>query len=60
MPQGGFRIWQDRLRRLVCEHPDVYRDFIAGKYPSVRAAARAAGIADYERPARNAGREKRV
>jgi hypothetical protein len=44
MPDGRTIAWQDKVRRLVCEHPDVYREFIAGRYTSIKAAARAAGI----------------
>src|SRR5262245_47849118 len=61
MPGSSSAAWQNRVRRLVCEHPDVYRDFIAGKYTSVREAARAAGICPPGRlrsPAATGGRRR--
>jgi hypothetical protein len=49
MPDGRTVAWQEKVRRLVCEHPDIYREFIAGRYTSIKAAARAAGICPSER-----------
>jgi hypothetical protein len=38
MPDGRQLTWQHRVRRLICEHPKFWREFVAGKYPSVLAA----------------------
>jgi hypothetical protein len=32
------------LRRIARDHKDILADYEAGKYPSVRAAAKAAGL----------------
>jgi hypothetical protein len=56
-PDGRTVAWQEKVRRLVCEHPDVYRDFIAGRYTSIKTAARAAGICP---PERRTGRKRKL
>jgi hypothetical protein len=44
--------WHVQVDRLVKEHPAVWRDYVAGKYSSVRAAAVAAGIVEASKSAK--------
>ena len=43
MLAGTHLRWKDMVRWLVCEHPDIYRDIIAGKYRSVTTPGRWTG-----------------